>query len=186
MKKAYFSLTLAICCAIVFSIHVDAQNGGNSFEPNFRKNFMPSVRNLASLANPDLSGARLLNRNEINIWAVRDFLERFEKVENALWFATPKGGFEVYFVQDGYGERVIYDKSGGWQMSLITYNEDKLARDIRAEVKSTYYDFQIVMVEEVRTNEGYEYIIYLEDKSGFRIVKVSKEGEMELLQDLEK
>ena len=71
-------------------------------------------------------------------------------------------------------------------MSLITYSEDKLARDIRAEVKSTYYDFQIVMVEEVRTNEGYEYIIYLEDKSGFRIVKVSKEGEMELLQDLEK
>ena len=71
-------------------------------------------------------------------------------------------------------------------MSLITYNEDKLARDIRAEVKSTYYDFKIVMVEEVRTNEGYEYIIYLEDKSGFRIVKVNKEGEMELLQELEK
>lgn len=186
MKKAYFSLTLAICCAMVFSIRVDAQNAGNSFEPNFRKNFMPSVRNLASLANPDLSGTRLLNRNEINIWAVRDFMERFEKVENALWFATPKGGFEAYFVQDGYGDRVIYDKSGGWQMSLITYSEDKLARDIRAEIKSTYYDFQIVMVEEVRTNEGYEYIIYLEDKSGFRIVKVSKEGEMELLQDLEK
>jgi hypothetical protein len=155
-------------------------------ESNVKKNFIPSIRNLATLENPDLTGTYILNRNEINIWAVRDFLDRFDKVDNALWFSTPKGGFEAYFVQDGYGDRVIYDKKGGWQLSLINYDEGNLPRDIRTEVKSIYFDFDIILVEEVHTIEGVKYIVYLEDKSSIRVVKVNKEGEMDVLQDLNK
>jgi hypothetical protein len=41
-------------------------------------------------------------------------------------------------------------------------------------------------VEEVNTNEGVEYIVYLEDKSMIRLVRVGREGEMEVFQDLNK
>jgi hypothetical protein len=186
MKKILFALIMGFTFIAAPSNCAYAQNSKKAIESNFKKNYMPSIRNLATLENPDLSGAYILNRNEINIWAVRDFLDRFDKIENVFWFSGPKGGYEAYFVQDGYGDRVIYDKKGGWQSSLINYDEDKLPRDIRAEVKSTYFDFDIILVEEVHTIEGIEYIVYLEDKSNIRLVKVNKQGEMQVLQDLNK
>ena len=138
------------------------------------------------LQNHDLTGANLLTRNEVNIWAVRDFLNRFEEVNNVLWFAIPKGGYEAYFVRDGYGDRVTYDKSGGWLQSLITYDEDKCPRDIRAAVKSLFFDFDIFLVEEVQNIEGVDFIFYLKDKSTIRIVRVIKESEVEILQEFDK
>ena len=88
-----------------------------------------------------------------------------------MWYAVPEGGFESYFVQDGFGERVIYDSKGYWLFSLIMYSENKLPRDIRASVKSIYYDLDITMAEEVQTMEGVEYVVYMEDESHIVIVK---------------
>jgi hypothetical protein len=186
MKKILFTLTIGFSFVTALNNAVCAQNSKKVIEPNVKKNFMPSIRNLATLENPDLSGVYMLNRNEINIWAVRDLLGRFDKIDNALWFSMPRGGFEAYFVLDGYGDRVIYDRKGGWQLSLITYDEDKLPVDIRTIVKSAYFDFNIILVEEVHTHEGVEYIVYLEDKSNIRLVIVDKEGKMDVLQDLNK
>ncbi len=186
MKKTLSALALGITFSMVTGVYTYAQNSQKNAEPQFKMNFMPSVHSLSMLQNHDLTGANLLTRNEINIWAVRDFLNRFDGVGNVLWFAVPKGGYEAYFVRDGYGDRVIYDKSGGWQQSLITYNEDKCPRDIRAAVKSLFFDFDIFMVEEVRNIEGIEFIFYLENKSSIRIVRVSKEAEVEILQEFDK
>ena len=186
MKKILFVLFIGFSFVAAFSSCVFAQNSNKGVESKFKKDLIPSIRNLAILENPDLTGTYILKRNEINIWAVRDFMDRFDKVDNVIWFPTLKGGYEAYFVQDGYGDRVMYDKKGGWQLSLINYNEDKLPRDIRTAVKSVYFDFDIILIEEVHTIEGIEYIVYLEDKSNIRLVKLNKEGEMEVLQDLNK
>lgn len=186
MKKTLLAIFIIFALLIAPGQSVYAQNSKKNVEPNVENNFMPSVHNLAALENPDLRGTYILSRNEINIWAVRDFLDRYSKVNSAIWFPGPKGGFEAYFVQDGYGNRVMYDKTGGWQMSLLTYNEEKLPRDIRCEVRCAYYDWDITLVEEVHTNEGVEFIINLEDKSNIRVIKVTKEGLIEELQDLNK
>ncbi len=58
--------------------------------------------------------------------------------------------------------------------------------DIRAVVRSTYYDLNITLVEEVQTTDALVYIVHLEDKSNIKILKVSPEGEMEVMQDLTK
>jgi hypothetical protein len=186
MKKILHALTIGFTFIIAINNPLFAQNSTKFSEPGFQKNLMLPAYSLATLMNPDLTGTYLLSRNEINIRAMRDFLDRFDKVENALWFSIPNGGFEAYFIQDGYGDRVIYDKNGGWLQSLINYGESKLPPDIRREVKSVYFDFDIFLVEEVQTNEGYEYIVYLEDKLKYRLVKVDKEGVMEIIQDLDK
>ncbi len=184
MKQTILAIAMGLPFAIAVTNFVYAQNSKSPVESELGTNFISSVRNLNVLENPDLAAPFILSRNEINIWAIRDFLDRFNKVDNALWFAVPQGGFEAYFILDGYGDRVIYDKKGGWQLSLLIYNEDKLPRDIRSLVKSTYFDFNITLVEEVHTVEGIEYIIYLEDKSNIRVLKVTEAGEMELFQDL--
>ncbi|HEY2648446.1 MAG TPA: hypothetical protein VGI38_04605 [Puia sp.] len=187
MKKTIFTIALGFSSVIMMSgNYILAQNSKKDFGPDLKKNFLPSLHSLAILQNPDLTDAQLLTRNEINIWVVRDFLNRFEKVENVLWFAIPKGGYEAYFVQDGFGDRVLYDKSGGWQASLLTYDEDKCDRDIRAAVKSAFFDYDIFLVRELHTVEGVEHIFYMEDKSSVRIVRVTKAGELEILQEFDK
>ena len=181
MKKTLLALALGFTFNIVAGDHTYAQNSQQNIESESKMNFMQSIHNLSMLQNHDLTGANLLTRNEINIWAVRDFVNRFNEVENVLWFGIPKGGYEAYFVRDGYGDRIIYDKSGGWQQSLITYDEGKCPRDIRAAVKSLFFDFDIILVEEVDNREGAEFIFYLQDKSSIQIVRVTKENEVEVL-----
>jgi hypothetical protein len=70
--------------------------------------------------------------------------------------------------------------------SLILYAEDKLPGDLRAYVKSKYYDMTITLIEEVHTTDGMAYIIHLENKSDIRILRLSDDAEMEILQDLTK
>ena len=183
MKKILFVLTVGFTFIVASFLSIYAQSSEKVVDPNIKKNFMSSIRNLANLGDPDFTDAYILKRNEVNIRAARDFLERFDKVDNALWYAGPNGGFEAYFVEDGYGDRIIYDKLGSWQMSLITFREEKLPRDIRFLVKSTYYDYDIILTEELRTGQGVEYFVYLENKSNILIVKVYGD-EMEVLQNL--
>jgi hypothetical protein len=181
MKKILIALSLALSINIVAGTRAYPQNSQKNIETENRFNFLPSIYNLSILQNRNLAGANLLTRNEINIWAVRDFVIRFEDVENVLWFAIPKGGFEAYFIRDGYGERIIYDKSGGWQQSILNYDEEKCPRDIRAAIKSLFFDYDIALIEEIDNREGAEYIFYLQDKSSIRIVKVNKENIVEEL-----
>jgi len=186
MKQTLFALILGCTFNTVAGDYTYAQNSQKNMEPVYKMNFMPSIHSLSILKNHDLAGVNLLTRNEVDIRVVRDFVNRFDKVENVLWFAIPKGGYEAYFVRDGYGDRVIYDKGGGWQQSLITYDEYKCPRDIRAAVRSLFFDFDIFLVEEVDNIEGVEYIFYLQDKSTIRIVRVSKENEVEILHEFDR
>jgi hypothetical protein len=53
-------------------------------------------------------------------------------------------------------------------------------------VKSKYYDLAITLIEEVHTIEGMVYIVHLEDKSSFKILRLSSDAEMEILQEITK
>jgi hypothetical protein len=186
MKKILLALSIGFTSIAAFSSLVYAQNSENYISSNDKVKYMPSIQNLTKLESPDLTDVHILNRNEVNISATRDFLVRFDNVKNALWFADPKGGFEAYFIQNGYGDRVVYGKKGGWQLSLLNYDEDKLPQDIRNEVKSSYSDMDITLVEEVQTYEGVEYIVYLQDNSNIKIIKINKDGIMEDLKVMAK
>ncbi len=185
MKKILFALSVGFISVAAHSNGALAQNSVNPIAFNDAKNMKSSVRSMAALESTDLMGTYIPDTKNINTKALKDFSTRFDNSSNALWFAD-KNGFVSYFVKNGYGNRAFYDKKGHWQYSLIFYGEDKLPRDVRATVKSTYYDLAITLVEEVQTNDGMVYVIHLEDKSSIKIVKVSREGEMETMQDLSK
>ena len=117
--------------------------------------------------------------------AIRDFQTRFQKVDNAMWFSD-RNGFMSYFIKNGYGNRVFYDRKGHWQFSLILYTEGQLPVDLRASVKARYFDLAITLIEEVQTNNGMVYIVHLEDKSNIKILRLSQDAEMEILQEMTK
>jgi hypothetical protein len=180
MKTFLLVLIIGFSFIVAPGYSVYAQSSKKNAESTNERDFMPSIRKLARMENPALT------RNYVNVRAIRDFLNRFDKVDNAMWYSTPDGGFEAYFEQNGYGDRILYDKKGRWKFSLINYGEDKLPRSIRTAVKSTYFDLDITLVEEVQTIANIDYIVYLEDKSNIRIVRVNKDGDIEVLQELDK
>ena len=121
--------------------------------------------------------------NSVNKKAASDFKERFGNPEGTQWFSD-KNGFTSYFKVEGFTDKVCYDKKGNWMYSMILYNESKLPKDVRANVKSVYYDMAIVLVKEIQTVKGKGYVINLEDKTTIRIVKVNVEGEMETMEEI--
>jgi hypothetical protein len=185
MKKILIALSVGFASLTALSNCVYAQNSENPFTFNDAKIFKSSVRNLTTLESPALMSTYAPDTKNINARAIKDFQSRFNNTANALWFSDQKS-FMSYFVKDGYGNRVYYDKKGRWQYSLLFYGENKLSRKIRAIVKSVYFDLAITLVEEVQTYYRTGYVIHLEDKSNIKIVKVNQEGEMEILQEFVK
>ena len=150
-----------------------------------KKDLKLFIRNLAALESPSFKGNYIPDIKDVNIRALKDFQVRFNDVTKVRWFSDDNG-LTSYFNKDGFNNRAFYNKKGQWQYSLVYYTEDKLPRDIRTTVRSKYFDFSIYMVEEVQTTYGSAYVVYLEDKTKLKILKVSPEGEMETMVDMVK
>jgi len=185
MKKILFALSIGSMSLAAISSCAYAQNAAQPVAFNDSKHFKSTVRNMAALESPADMGTYVPDVKNINAKAIKDFSTRFNDANNAQWFSD-RNGFTTYFIKDGYGDRVFYDKKGHWEYSLIFYGEDKLPRDVRAAVKSTYFDMAITLVEEVQTTDSKVYIVHLEDKANIKILKVNDQGEYEILQDLSK
>jgi hypothetical protein len=184
MKRTTFVLIAGCLFLSALTGSMYAQANGNVFAYTHTRAFMPSVRFVALWQ--DLLGfdsAAAAGTKNIDLRANRDFSQRFSSAVAEQWYATP-GGYMSYFKLDGFGGRAFYDKKGRWQASLICMGEAALPKDIRAVVKSTYYDYAITLAEDVETRSGGVYIVHLQDDKSIRIVRVTKEGEMETLQDI--
>jgi hypothetical protein len=126
-----------------------------------------------------------LEASTINVKAIKDFKDRFANAKDEKWYAV-QGGLMTYFSLDGFGNRAFYDKKGHWLSSLKFFGEDKLPTDVRATVKSSYYDFSITVVELIEVPGHFVYVIHLENAANIKIVRVSEEGEMDVLQEYTK
>ena len=184
MKK--FLILLIIGCisypALAGSIY--AQGNGDVVAFTNAKLFIKSIQAFAGLGNlPFLDSVNTSDLSRVSHVAIKDFKGRYALASGEKWFAL-KGGFMAYFSQDGFNNRAYYNKKGRWQCSLTYYNEDKLPRGIRAIVRSTYYDYTITVVEDVETCVNGVYLIYLEDKTSIKIVRVTRDGDMDVFKEI--
>ncbi|HZE85863.1 MAG TPA: hypothetical protein VE035_16205 [Puia sp.] len=123
--------------------------------------------------------------NKINMRAMRQFKDQFRNVSNEDW-RIEKDGLIAYFKLGESACWVYYDLKGNWLHTMIAYPEDKLSKDIRALVKSTYYDCQINGVREIRSPGSLIYVVQLEDETSFKSVRVDGDGGMDLISTLDK
>src|SRR5450631_1278603 len=178
MKKIVLALALGFTSVAGFSHGAQAQNSAGRVSFVSVKTQKSSIGRLTSFKNVVSPSHFVPVITDMNSRALKDFQLRFDKVDNARWFAD-KDGFVSYFMRNGYGNRAYYDKKGRWQFSLILYGEDKLPCDVRAAVKSTYFDLAVTTVEEVQSIYGVAYIVHLEDKSNLKVLRVNSYGEMD-------
>lgn len=182
MKKSIFLLTAGWVSAAILTGHVLAQDIKHPADlASAQGSNKPAPVAVGSNSSRENTAAA----STVNLHALKDFKGRFASVKDEKWFSL-KEGFIAYFTQDGFRNRAYYSKRGTWLYSLQFCDEKKLPRDVRAMVKSTYYDFTITVVEIVEIPNHLVYLIHLEDATNIKIVRVSAEGDMDVYQEFKK
>ena len=121
----------------------------------------------------------------IPIKAVRSFKYTWQHVDNETWYKIPDG-YRARFTEDGVLYLVTYNKKGKWLHTMRQYDETKLERDVRAQVKSVYYDYSILLIEEIEYSmKPLTYIIHMEDMASFKNIKIC-DREMEVITEINK
>jgi glycerol-3-phosphate O-acyltransferase len=123
--------------------------------------------------------------NEINVRAMRDFVSRYGDVTDAVWHRS-NDNYVAVFYKDSIQHRVIYTSRGDLSYIMKYYEESRMPRDIRAQVKSTYYDYKIYVIQEILTPDHPTiYIVNLQGDTDWKKVKLCQ-GEMEIMEEFRK
>jgi hypothetical protein len=148
-----------------------------------------NTKYLLTLIQPDTPSSGSANiildkTSGISFKAIKDFNKSFKGATAVDWYKIVDG-FLATFTQDNKFNRAFYDKKGNPTFTITYYDGKKLPRDIRAMVKSTYYDYDIPYVEEVNGGGKVVYFVHLEDEKSWKKLRVSEDG-MEMIEDFTK
>jgi len=123
--------------------------------------------------------------NDVNVRAMRDFVSRYGDAADAVWHQS-NGKYVAVFMRDSIQYRVIYSEHGDLNYIMKYYEESRMARNVRAQIKSTYYDYKIYIIQEIETpNHPTVYIVNLQGDAEWKKVKLCQ-GEMEVMEEFKR
>lgn len=131
------------------------------------------VSNSSSLEYGDVKNATS-ELETISPRALRNFADTYRNVSGESWMKV-KDGFSVRFTSDDIRTSILYDNKGYLVGSIKYYSEEKMSREIRHIVKSTYYDYNIIYAQEIETPDTKgmpTYIICLQDNTDIKMVRI--------------
>lgn len=159
--RQLFSILLAGCLSLASSHLSYAQKNGDVLLP---------IRNAGS----DAAAVK----------ATAQFWKTFGESRGEKWYPL-SNGFLAEFTENNIQVKVVYGQTGNWVYTLRQYTAKELPADIRAQVKSWYYDDTITWVKEVIQPQSTVYLIHIENETRWKTIRVC-EGEMEVVQDFKK
>jgi hypothetical protein len=116
--------------------------------------------------------------NKVNIKAVREFIKEFKSIKNVSWFKAVDGGYVAKFVEDSVETVVGYNRNGCCKYSLKKYDEKHMSSKLRMLVKSTFFDYSIAEVTEIKQANSEDYIVYrvlIKGANNFKILRITDE-----------
>jgi len=140
------------------------------------------------LVSDDMQSLHTNNRyiNKIHVKAVRDFLKRNKEAIHPEWMAVETGFVVKYTDRNNSNCRTVYNSRGGFSYTIRQCYENKMPRDVRALVKSQYYDYTITLVEEIEEwSKPLVYVVHLEDATTLKNVRVV-DREIDVLEEYKK
>ncbi len=176
MKKIIISTLALPLIAISLTFYGQAEFAGQKFS-----------NSISADESRNLKDAFGLRKNEIKSKALRGFMKAYKNVTDEKWYKT-SGGFVATFTRDEIIYHLEYDKRGNWLYTIRAYGENKLPDNIRHIVKSTYYDYDIGLVQETESPGIFSghygnilsYVIHLEGKTNWINLLVDDEVMEEL------
>ena len=155
MKKYLLTISATAICNVLF-VSADAQKLVNNLaSANFK--------NVPSVFSEDVSGERKEPESvlyKINFKAVSDFKNTYKNISGEIW-ETSENGSVVRFISSSVRTLNAYDKKGRWLHCIRYYDESKLPENVRARVKSNYYDYSITSAQEISLSRGNKIPVYL-------------------------
>jgi hypothetical protein len=115
----------------------------------------------------------------VNEKVLQSFNSVFASATNVKWTEYPNY-YYVSFSQNDVTVRAEYDKKGNLVNSIRYYSEQHLPLNILCKIKKDYPVQSIDVVTEVSTQDGVAYIIQLQDKKGWTIVKSDASASFEV------
>jgi hypothetical protein len=121
---------------------------------------------------------------EVNDRVVKKFTKQFAEATDVVWAKT-NNGFIARFTSNGIQSWAFLTKGGNCLSTMRYYTEKELPADVRNQVKSTYYDFSITSVKEVSCNKLTAYLVTIEDKATWKVIRIV-DGEMDIFEEHQK
>ena len=168
----YWALILGI---VTSNYNLSAQEQSSKFETLDR--FTPDLAKAERVVGP-------LRETSVNIKAVRSFRKTHPDISNEKWDFLD-GYYFVNFSIDQVKYKIVYTKNGSLDYAMKMYEEKNLPKEVRATVKSRYYDYTIHTAQELSINNKTIYIIQMSDSNSWKSVRVC-EGEIEEIENLRK
>jgi hypothetical protein len=179
MKKLLLAITASTAMILSASNSIFAQSNGNIASANTGKK---------SIANAETGGENesLSNsaKSKKSAKAFKAFSRQFKNVSNAEWEMTNTGAFVASFHEEKANTKVYYNENGGYICTIRRYAESELPQSVRHMVKSTYYDYAIIGVDEVQS-EATVYLVHIVFGNNCKTIRVV-DGEMDVFEDLTK
>ena len=117
--------------------------------------------------------------SEMTSKTVRNFWQLFGDSKNENWFHLENGSL-AEFEDKGIHYRAFFDRKGNWIYTVKQYTEKELPKEVRAEVRSEYYDYAIGHVTEVNQAQLVVYLVHIENEQEWKTIRVAADGEMEV------
>jgi hypothetical protein len=169
MKNTFLIFAIVVMASLVLSHKASAQVNLEIHEEELHDLTKPAIIKAWEDA------MKTSNTIHVNEDALKNFHKEFPAAVNVSWYPVIDG-YIASFTETAAETKVAYDKKGRLHHILSFYGEEKLPRDVRHMVKSTYYDHAIMKVAEIHFNNPDEqaiYIVYIQDKKGVKILTVS-------------
>ena len=180
MKKFIFNCFTGLI--LTWTVAGYSQNSNATAKTNAHSSLEQFILSSEELEKNASGNSAPVSINEINTKVVKNFAKGFKNATGVKWMKTSGGLFAAYFVSDDIKNLVCYNKKGNYEFMLRYYKEEKLPREIRHLVKSSYYDFNIYLVTEAHRNGKIAYVVQMEDKTSLKTIKIV-DGEMETMEE---
>ena len=180
MKKIFLALTAttALLVSVYTRTHAQMADAVATNKTNKKANDAFAVQNSTSFASSlDAKTSKMAAR------AFKDFSRSFKNIAAADWVVTAEGGFVASFKENEVKNSAYYDNKGRWLYSMKRYDESMLPQSIRHMVKSTYYDYNIVAVQEIEVTTGTIYLVHILGEHSAKTIRIA-DSDMDVIEDL--
>jgi hypothetical protein len=105
----------------------------------------------------------------------KKFQKQFANAKLESWTKLNKG-YAIRFSAASIENLVFYDTKANITGQVRYYKPDYLPFDIRFQVESTYYDYDILSVQEVIVEKSVTYLVSIAAKNEWKIIRVNETG----------
>ena len=171
MKKQFQSLL-----AITFLLLAN----GSSFGSPIITQYALKPLTIAAVSNEE--PGEPVSSGNVNIKVMRSFNQSYGEQQSVKWYRSARG-FIAAFENDGVKNLVHYNANGTEESKMTSYFEKNLSPEIRHLVKSNFYDYTILYVNEVKKNDATAFYVKMQDSTKIKTIKIV-DGEWEVVEDL--